>query len=455
MQLAIPCFVSENVTMLRAELADVGLFGAMDRVGDLGMHIVIDLRRSFTRAELERAVQGAIDAFPVLGRRYVPGFWRDHWEAVDGPVSDAVHVIDEPGDLDAATATWARCPIDSTRERPLRLVLLRNGRGARLIMTITHLSTDGGGAAAVGHVLGAHLYGIPTQAPTDARRSVRSTLEGLRLVHLPVLARDMASAFMMPLSTLRASPRERTFPRDASEQPHWRHFVISAAAVEQLKTLGKASINDLLIAALARVSAARSTRGPLAVMYTMDLRRYAGSPRLTAANTSAIMTVIVPREDIVSLASAARAVATVTAQQRGSLEGPAFLVTPTALMIGAPHAWVRRAVRWVHPVFLDFPLERCLIFTNVGRIDHGLTAFGEDVEDVHIIGPNVKGLQTPAIVAFGFRGALHVEIFGAPGLSPSGLLDLENELLLGLELSRDSLRATASPAMKAPAPPAP
>ncbi len=403
-------------------------------------------------------MQGAIDAFPVLGSRYAPDFWRDRWEKVDGPVSDAVHVIDDPGDLQAATARWARRPIDSTRERPLRLVLLRNGTGARLIMSITHLSTDGAGAAAVGHVLGAHLYGVPTQAPVDARRSVRSALAGLSLVHLPVLVRDLATAFTMPLQTLRATPREQSFPRDSSEQPNWRHFVISAAAVEQLKTRGKpvkASINDLLIAALARVSRDRSTRGPLAVMYTMDLRRYAGSPRLTAANTSSIMTVLVQREDVTDLATTARAVAKITARQQRSLEGPAFLVTPTALTMGAPHAWVRRAVKWLHPVFLDFPLERCLIFTNVGKIDHGLTAFGEDVEDVHIIGPNVKGLQTPAIVAFGFRGALHLEIFGAPGLASSGLLDLENELLLGLELSRDSLRATAPPATPAhPARPA-
>jgi len=72
---------------IQAELADVGLYGSMDRYGDLGIHAVIDLRRTFSRAELEGAMQAAIAAFPVLGRRYAAGFWRDRWEEVEGPLS--------------------------------------------------------------------------------------------------------------------------------------------------------------------------------------------------------------------------------------------------------------------------------------------------------------------------------------------------------------------------------
>ena len=94
--------------MVVAELADVGLFGSMDRYGDLGIHAVIDLAKSFSRAELEGALGAAIRAFPVLGRRYVPGFWRDRWQKVEGPVGDAVHVLAEPSDLEAETEKWAR-----------------------------------------------------------------------------------------------------------------------------------------------------------------------------------------------------------------------------------------------------------------------------------------------------------------------------------------------------------
>ena len=424
--------------MIQAELADVGLFSSMARYGDLGIHAVIDLRRSFSRQELERAVDGAIAAFPVLGRSYEPRFWRDRWRKVDGPVSEAVHVIDNPGDLEAETAWWARRPIDSISERPLRIVSLRRREGSRLILSLTHLAVDGGGAAAVGHVLGAHLYGTKPSLPVDARRNVGSALEALRWHHVPVLVRDVAAALLQPLRTYAAAKRERPFPADASREASWRHMRVGAADIERIKKRCRekgASVNDALLAALARVAANRSSRGPLAVMYTMDLRRYAGSARLTAANTSSILTAIVPRRAIGDLASTAGAVATITSRQRRSLAGPAFLLAPLALAMGAPHAFARRFTRMLTPLIVDLPLRRGLIFTNVGRIDDGLAAFGADIESIRVIGPNVAGVDVPAVVAFGFRGELHLELFGAPGLAIEALDELESELRDALELA--------------------
>ena len=423
--------------MILAELSDVGLYSSMDRYGDLGIHAVIDLRRTFSRAQLEGAFQAAIEAFPVLGRRYVPGFWRDRWEPVEGPVSEAVHVVDEPGDLEKQTASWARQPIDSTRDRPLRLVSLPRGQGARLILTITHLAVDGGGAAAVGHVLGAHLFGLPPSAPVDARRNVASALEGLRWKHLPMLARDLGAAALVPFRTFGAAKRERPFPTTASTESSWRHMTIPAAEVNRIKARCRArgaSVNDALIAGLARVAAIRSSKGPLSVMYTMDLRRYAGSARLTAANTSSILSVIVPRDEVRDLAATAGAVAKITRRHQRGLAGPAFILGPLALALGAPHAWARQVTRWLHPVLIELPLSRGLVFTNVGRIDEGLAAFGGDIESLRVIGPSMRGVSVPAVVAFGYRGELHLELFGAPGLAPAALEELETELRGALEL---------------------
>jgi NRPS condensation-like uncharacterized protein len=425
--------------MLTAELPDVGLFGSMARYGDLGMHAIIDLRRTFSRDQLEGAVEGAIAAFPVLGRCYEARFWRDRWRKVEGSIAEVVHVVDDPDHVEAHTDVWARRPIETTRERPLRLVSLRRDQGSRLILSLTHLAVDGGGAAAVGHVLGAHLYGVPPSLPVDARRSVGSSLGALRWYHLPVLARDLAATLLLPLRTLAAAKRERPFPTDASREASWRHLSISVEDVEHIKARCRpqgASVNDALIAALARVAAGRTTGGPLAVIYTMDLRRYAGSPRLTAANTSSILTAIVPRRAIGDLASTAGAVAAITSRQQQGLAGPAFILAPLALGIGSPHAFARRITRWLHPVLVDLPLSRGLIFTNVGKIDAGLSAFGSDIERIRIIGPNVEGVPVPAVVAFGYRGELHLQLFAAPGLAIEALDELEAELREALELPR-------------------
>jgi NRPS condensation-like uncharacterized protein len=166
----------------------------------------------------------------------------------------------------------------------------------------------------------------------------------------------------------------------------------------------------------------------------MDLRRYAGAARLTAANTSSILSVILPRRAVSDLGSTAEAVAKITRRQRSGLAGPAFLLTPLALGLGMPHAWARRLTRRLHPLLIDLPLSRGLMFTNVGRIDAGLAAFGADIETVRVIGPNVKGITVPAVVAFGFRGELCLELFAAPGLGELALEELEHELREALEL---------------------
>lgn len=422
--------------MLTAQLADVGLFESTSRYGDMCIHAVIDLRRTFSREALERAVAATITDFPVLGRTYEPRFWRDRWKRADGVVSDVVHVV-EPADLEAETDAWVRRSIDVTRERPIRIVSLARGRGSRLILSVTHVAVDGGGVAAVGHVFGSHLYGVPPSAPADTRRDVATALERLRWYHLPVFARDLAKAIVQPLRTLAAARRERHYPAGPARDASWRYVVISAADLARIKSRCRengATVNDALIAALARIGAARSTRGPLAVMYTMDLRRYAASPRLTAANTSSILTAIVPRESVGDLATTAGAVAAITAEHRRGLAGPAFIALPLALGAGSPHAVARTITRAIHPVIVDLPLSRGLLVTNVGRLDDGLAPFGDDIEALRIVGPSIAGVPVPLVVAYGFRGELHLHVFAAPGLGVEAIDELDAELRDALEL---------------------
>ncbi|MBI4957503.1 MAG: hypothetical protein HY908_36185 [Myxococcales bacterium] len=419
--------------MLPAELVDAGLFGSMPRYGDLCMHAVVDLRRTFARAELERALAATIGDFPVLGRCYEPRFWRDRWVPVESPLAAAVHVVEEPGDLEAETARWARRSMDTTRERPVRIVSLGRRTGSRLVVSVSHLAVDGAGMAAVGHVLGSHLYGVAPAAPVDRRRDLARALAKLRWFHLPVLARDVVGTLLRPLRTVAAARRERPYAASTGPAPVWRHLVVSADELATLRArCGGASVNDLLLAAVARIAADRAGPGEVAVHYTMDLRRY-GAPRFTAANTSSILTAFVPRKALGTLEDAAAAVASITARHRQGLAGPAFVLTPVALALGTPHGVLRRMVRAIHPVAVDLPLSRGLIVTNVGRLDDGLEAFGADVEHVAVIGPNLHGVPVPAIVAYGFRGALCLELFAAPSLGAAALDELERELVVALE----------------------
>ena len=74
------------------------------------------------------------------------------------------------------------------------------------------------------------------------------------------------------------------------------------------------SVNDLLVSAVARVSAGRTSKGPVVVLYTMDLRRFSGRAHLSATNASSILTAVVPRDATGELGSTAVAVRAITAR---------------------------------------------------------------------------------------------------------------------------------------------
>lgn len=420
-----------------AEVTDAGLYGLMERYGDLCIHAVLDVRRGFTRAELERAVARTIADFPVLGHRYRPGLLRDRWQPVDGPISDAVRV-QKSADIDAATERWVRRTLLPTEERQLRLVALPHAGGTRLVLSILHLAVDGAGIAAVGHVFGAHLYERAAALPVERRRDLPRAVDALKWYHAPVLAKEALRAAAQPLRHLAAAPRARPYGQ-AGAPAGFCHFVVPAQALARLRAACPtgASVNDLLLGALARAAAARSRGGPVVLTYTMDLRRFGAAPRLIATNASTVLSLVVPRRATGDLPSAVRAVHAITAEHRAGLAGPGFVAAPFVLGLASPHAAVRRLMGVLTPVVADLPFSRGLALTNIGRIDDGLTAFGDDLERVRIVGPNHHGFSAPLLVAFGFRGALHLQVFASPGIGEAGARELESELCAALELDLD------------------
>lgn len=422
-----------------AELTDVALFGAMDRYGALSIHAILDLGRTFTHAELVRALERTIRDFPVIGRRYEKGLFRDRWVPVSSPVADAVHFLEMKGEaeseLEARTREWVERPLDPTRERQVRIVGIESRGKLRLILSILHLAVDGAGIGAVGHVFGSHLLGRATLVPTTPGRAIWNVLEGLRWFHAPRLLTSIVGESLRPLRQLAAAPRTKPYGRMAGGEATWRHLVIGATDVARLReTCNGATVNDILISAVASLAAQRSDGGPVVVLYTMDLRRYAKAPRLIAANSSSILSAVVPRHAVGTLARTTQAVAALTRGHRESLAGPAFLLSPYLLAAAVPHAMVRALTSVFGPVMVDLPLSRGLLMTNVGRIDEGLRPFGDLIERVRIVGPLIRGVSVPAVVAFGFRGEIHLEIFAGDDLHPSAAEDTERELraVLGL-----------------------
>lgn len=416
-----------------APILDVALFGAMERYGDLCMTAVIDLTRAFDRAVIEDAVRRTVEAFPVLGARYEKNWWRDRWVPMDGPVTDAVH-FEPNGDLEARTEAWVRAPIDPTRERPIRVVVLERPTGVRLVLSLLHIAVDGAGVAAVGHVFGAHLYGVAPSLPTGGPRDIVSALGGLKWFHLPVLARGLVTTTLRPLLHWLAAPRTDAYPSEPGASASWRTFVIPPEEMTRTRErCGGATVNDVLVGVFARIAAKRSQEKNVVVSYTIDLRRYGKEARLVAANTSSVMSAILPRDALGTLERAVVAASEATRRDRDRLYGPALVLGPTLLGVVVPHGVARGIIPLVGTAAVDVPLDRGMAFTNVGRIDDGLRAFGDDIENIRIIGPRTTNTVIPVVVAFGFRGALHLEMYVGPGVGPEVLEVIEAEF-------RDAIR---------------
>lgn len=415
--------------MANAQLADVGLHGSADRYGELCVHGVIDVRRSFTQDELERAVRATVESFPVLGCVYEQRFFRDQWIPMQAPISEMVHVGIQK-DLESDTKMWTDRWIDPARERPFRVVLLPKPKGCRLILSVSHLATDGAGMAAAAHVFAANLYGVRPVLPVEKRRDVVRALDGLQLQHIPIFARDLLASLWQPWRVWSSGPRNRPYPQDTGASCSSKQIVIDRARIAALEAqCGKrVRVNDLLVAIVSLVSAKRSSYGPVTVLYTMDLRRFSHAPHLSVTNASSILTTVIPREATEKLADAVRAVEVETKQHRESLAGPAFLLLPMLLAGPAPHAYVRLLLPALHPLLVELPVSRGFIFTNVGKVDQGLGPLADDIEDIRVVGPSIKNIAAPAIIAFGFRGSIYLELFAPPGMSAAALDELETEI---------------------------
>jgi len=387
------------------------------------LHVCVDLDRVFARGALEEAVRRAIEAFPVLGCRYRASWWRDRWLPWEGDVAELVHV-EQTDDVEAATRVQVARRFDHTTAPTWRLASLERDGGSRLIVSLHHMTGDGGGVKALANVVVSALCGVAPHPPTTMSRSMLAPAWSLRLRDLPVLALEFLREGLQPLSILRVR-RLRPLPRGGGDpEPDWRTVTSAIHRTEG------ATINDGMVATVARLAAKLADRGPVAAGYTIDLRRYL-PPSSRITNLHGVALVVVPRDRLEDPEGALRAVAERIGVQKRRLPGLAYTLLPLLLIGWLPHGLLRRVGRLVLNTILG-NLNRALAVTNIGSLDETLAPLGESATAASIVGPFVHGLPVPVITATGFRDELtfHVQATGA--LAPRALDELAGELEQGL-----------------------
>jgi NRPS condensation-like uncharacterized protein len=416
---------SSTAVSLHVSPIEATLWGASQFYGHLGIHAAVDLKRSVSRDELEAACAGVVADFPVMGATYNQGFWRDRWVSSDAPIAELVRV-EEVEDLEEATRRWISVQLDPERERPLRVVALEAEGRTRLLFSLLHLAVDGGGTMAIARSFACHLYGVPSEIPPGPRRDVGQAFEAMRWYHLPLLAWGIVREGLRPIPLLLTRPRLPPFAERAQGGPgRWARVQVSADQLQALKERCRASgasVNDVLVAALARANRERAQGANTVVAYTIDLRRYLTRPRLLATNLSWVQFASIPLRGIESLEEAAGTVKGVTSAHQRSLYGLSALAQARLLTALAPHAFVHLVGRRFMVPLLEAIARRSTVVTNVGRLDAGLEVFGDDIDKLQIIGPTFDRFGIPLVAATGFRGGLALDVYVPPNLDED-LLD--------------------------------
>ncbi|MFH1464181.1 MAG: hypothetical protein ABIO70_07330 [Pseudomonadota bacterium] len=432
---------------LPAEIVEVVVHALAPRHPHVHLHLLLDLDRRFDRPALEAALRGLVAAFPVLGSRYEPAFWRDRWVPWEGDLAARVHV-EEVADVEAASRVWARRALEHTREPPVRLAFFGCGDGGRLVLTLHHMVADGGGVKAAAGALAALLAGVEPNPPSSADRRLMRVARALSLRDLPVLAVEFLREGLLPLSSLQVQRlRHGLSHGDGRPDPQWRTLTGGPAFAASCRA-GGLTVNDGLVAAVALLASLRAEQGPVMVAYTVDLRRYLRESHALVTNLAGVSMVVLPRAATATADAARAAVHAAIGEQKRRLTGVSYALLPALAVGWWPHGLLRAVGRAILGQIMR-RFDRAIAVTNIGTLDEALAPLGESVRAASITGPFIHGIPVPVVTATGFRGGLTLQVVATGRHSPEDLAAFSADLETAMA---DIQGATSSPPMPRPDP---
>jgi NRPS condensation-like uncharacterized protein len=399
---------------LPAEMVEVVVHALERNHPHVHLHLLVELERTLTKEQLVNALHGLVAAFPVLGCHYRPHWWRDRWVPWGGDPATLCHVA-QPNDIEAATAAWAARPMRYLEEPTVRLAFFErsDGQGGRLVLSLHHMTADGGGVKAAGGVLAALLCGVEPDPPATDDRALRNVIRSLRLRDVPVLLHEMALESVSPISMLRVRALDHSPPAGSGvPDPLWVPVRLTGTRAARFTNACKArgaTINDGLVASVARMAARRGDRGPVMVAYTVDLRRYLRRSLAQVTNLAGVTMVVLERGVTGQADHAVDAVVRVIGEQKQRLTGLAYALLPAFTVGWLPHGVVRRVGAMIIGQILQ-RFHRALAVTNIGSLDGVLAPFGDDATSASITGPFIHRNTAPIITVTGFRGDLTLQV---------------------------------------------
>lgn len=249
-------------------------------LGELMVQMQIEFDGRLDAERLERALQLALDAEPVLGCRFVMHPRLPYWERL-GP--DERKNFEIAGDAAAFTAFRNRGP-DAFAGPQLAGCLWRADAGDRLLLKVNHHASDAGGVkdtaavvAAMYNSLGADSSFAP-MPNVNGSRSYTQVSRQLPLRAYPRLAYNFIR--ILRSNTFPAVTNNVAWDENKSGPTDYTLRHIPAARVARMAAAGRvcgATLNDVMCTALLRavmVQGQWDGSARLRLGFTVDLRRW-------------------------------------------------------------------------------------------------------------------------------------------------------------------------------------
>ena len=364
--------------------------------GDLTIRLELEFDEGLDERRLEKAVELALDAEPVLGCRFVDDSYRPYFERLEAGKRSAFLLANSAREY----GTFKSTPIDHRAGPQISVCLWHSPEGDRLLLKVAHQVTDAAGVRDVVAILSdiyGHLSADPAYRPCPDVRERRSLWRLLR--HVPVLACPRIFLNFAKSMMLMGRPHRvhtLSVPDGPREPMTFVTRLIPAERVSALAEYGRsqnATLNDVFLAASLRglLSTANwDGRSHLGLTMTIDMRRYFPSGRAEAVasySTSLRHWPDLGTEPGHDFRTTLAKVSRITRYGKMHWIGLETLLFPwTQLFRIMPH----RSAKNRFAEFVRVAVERHVqdhLLTNTGPVDPESATFGKRPSAAHILPP--------------------------------------------------------------------
>lgn len=249
--------------------------------GEMMIQMELEFAHRLDDDRLSKALELTLDAEPIVGCRFVPRWWRPHWERLSNEDRRVLTIARSAEEYDA----FRNASIDACTGPQLKAMLLHESGHDRLLLKMTHEVADAAGVRQVVSMAASiysKLSGDPGYRPDPALSGSRSPWQVLQNVPWHAYPKILFYYYFhyVPTTVFPFSSAHLPMTQDNNRELEFLSRKVPVQLADSLVKYGhqhKVTLNDIMLTSFLR-SLTETTdwdnKSQLRLALTVDLRRY-------------------------------------------------------------------------------------------------------------------------------------------------------------------------------------